>query len=179
MIPSKHMRNKSSYNPSTKKEQQIIGKSGTNNFYSINKLDNIQSTVSNVAQHLNNISMNLLNKSNKKTQIRSSMKNPVKSQKNEILNNKNKIKIKFSDIFKIDFLSNNLIICNNESFCIKSNYNTDNEIMQENIRLKENIKFLLKQIKQFEKKGNNTLDSEEKANLELILDTKEKEIEEI
>ena len=179
MIPSKHMRNKSSYNPSTKKEQQIIGKSGTNNFYSINKLDNIQSTVSNVAQHLNNISMNLLNKSNNKTQIRSSMKNPVKYQKNEILNNKNKIKIKFSDIFKIDFLSNNLIICNNESFCIKSNYNTDNEIMQENIRLKENIKFLLKQIKQFEKKGNNTLDSEEKENLELILDTKEKEIEEI
>lgn len=129
MNTNKKRRNKSLnlYINSQKEKPKLIPNSLKSNIYKENnEYENFQSTVSNIAKQLNNFSLKAYNMTN---------------------NNHKKI------IYKID-----KIICFNIKGIKSNNINIINlckndEILKENENLKENIKFLLGQIKKYQKSG--------------------------
>ena len=177
-------------------------------YHSNNEYDNFKSTVSNITKQLSNMSLSAFSKTNSNTNIINSV---LKEENFEDLNNKINIlpnknidlvenleENKNKNYFK--FINNipnkgKLIIFNNNSFAIpgiisKNNkiLNNENEIRQENINLKENIKFLLSQVKKYQKSGISIDESNKNINedkneiinkLNSIIDEKEKEIENI
>jgi len=126
---------------SQKEKRKLLKNSLKSNYNTHNDYDNFQYTITNIAKQLNNISL----KSFSHTKINSNFLNEKKiifKSFNE--NNKEKTKNK-TQILKI---------FNNNSFILKgTNPNEKNEIKKENENLKENIKFLLGQIKKYQKSG--------------------------
>ena len=149
-------RNKSlnKYLGSQKEKQKLIENSLKFNFYTNNDFDNFQSTVSNITKQLNNISL----KSFSHIKI-----NP------NILNEEKNISKIFND--KINDKKDIILKKNkNCSFSIRGiNLFDKNEIKIENENLKANIKFLLGQIKKYQKSGIN-IEEEYKNNLNIILE---------
>ena len=177
-------------------------------YHSNNEYDNFKSTVSNITKQLSNMSLSAFSKTNSNTNIINSV---LKEENFEDLNNKINIlpnknidlvenleENKNKNYFK--FINNipnkgKLIIFNNNSFVLpgiisKNNkiLNNENEIRQENINLKENIKFLLSQVKKYQKSGISIDESNKNINedkneiitkLNNIIGEKEKEIENI
>ena len=142
MNTNKKRRNKSLnlYINSQKEKPKLIPNSLKSNIYKENnEYENFQSTVSNITKQLNNISLKTYDMTN---------------------NNHKKI------IYKID-----KIICFNIKGIKSNNINIINlckndEILKENENLKENIKFLLGQIKKYQKSGI-VIEQENKNNDEI------------
>ena len=188
-------RNKSLCEISNKQKQHILKNSIIKYFPPNNEYDNFQSTVSNITKQLNNISFNVFPKGNNDNTNFEDIKSKSKDIFSKITNknslHKNKIYSNHpSNIINED----NLLIINNNSFCIsskiknKNKNNNENELNQENMNLKENIKFLLGQIKKYQKNGiiidetnKNNVHNENETIIILkeIISEKEKEIENI
>ena len=186
------------------------------NYHSNNEYDNFKFTVSNITKQLNNMSLSVFSKTNNNNNIINStlkediienLKNKPKEKikdKINILPNKNIERIENIEennnktYFKLPNNTLNkerLIIYNNNSFSIlgiisKNNkiLNNEFEIKQENLNLKENIKFLLNQVKKYQKSGMSIDEFNKNINddkndiinkLNNIIDEKEKEIENI
>lgn len=161
------------------------------NTYIKNKQSEITENLSNISNQLKNISISNKNKNLffKSLQISSSV---------ELLNNKNLNKIKINkkiktnkpNFEKLSIINSNkfsilkknikkntqLIKSKNESFTIKKSYKTFlfDDLKKENLLLKENIKFLLKQMKKYQKNSENHAKKSNKlANLQKeIIDLK-------
>ena len=200
-------RNKSLYKFSNTQKPKIIGNSILSNFYPKNEIDNFQSTVSNITKQLNNMALGMISKSNNK--INNSYFNSkdfenLKGKSNFILDilntdkkeelNNTEHETKYKENFDFSynkFRKENYIISKINSICLKEENNSNNvfnetELKQENKNLKENIKFLLGQVKKYQKGGlsieennKNCNNNEIEINNELrnIIIEKEKEIE--
>ena len=160
-------RNKSlnKYIGSQKEKQELIKSTLKTNYNTNKEYDNFQSTISSIAKQLNNISV----KSFSQTKINTN----IFKEKQKIIPKKNPIlKIINNNSFIINGININLI-------------NEKNEIKKENENLKENIKFLLGQIKKYQKSGINIEESfineENELNNELrnIINIREKEIDKL
>ena len=161
MNPNIKKRNKSlnKYLGSQKEKQKLIENSLKTNFYINNDFDNFQSTVSNITKQLNNISL----KSFSHIKINPNIINEEKNISKNFDNNKNQIKLKINK---------------NNSFSIKAmNLNEKNELKKENENLKGNIKFLLGQIKKYQKSGIN-IEDDYKNNFNIIIE-KDNEIKKL
>ena len=161
MNPNIKKRNKSlnKYLGSQKEKQKLIENSLKTNFYINNDFDNFQSTVSNITKQLNNISL----KSFSHIKINPNILNEEKNISKNFDNNKNQIKLKINK---------------NNSFSIKAmNLNEKNELKKENENLKGNIKFLLGQIKKYQKSGIN-IEDDYKNNFNIIIE-KDNEIKKL
>ena len=169
-------RNKSlnKYLGSQEKKKKLIENTLKTNYNSNKEYDNFQITISSIAKQLNNISL----KSFSHTKLST---NKIGEPKKNI----NNCPPPFSNPVK------SLKIFNNNSFFIKgTNVNMNiikekNEIKKENENLKENIKFLLGQIKRYQK-GGITIEEEAKEDineinneLKIIITLKEKEIDKL
>ena len=202
MNPNIKKRNKSLCEISNKRKQHILKNSIIKYFHPNNEYDNFQSTVSNITKQLNNMSLNAFPKVNndnidcslKKDNfevIKSKSKDMLSKITNENSLHKNKIYSSHSNSL---INKENLLIINNNSFCIsskiknKNKNNNENDLNQENMNLKENIKFLLGQIKKYQKSGiiidetnKNDFNNENETIIKLkeIISEKEKEIENI
>ena len=200
MNPNIKKRNKSIYKFSNTQIPKIIGNTIANYFHPNNEYNNFKYTVSNITKQLNNMSFNSFPKS-RGSKINSFLKNDnldkskniFSNIKNDILDNLEKNK-RNSNFLNNLINKDNLFIIHNNSFCIsqnitnKSKNNMESELNQENINLKENIKFLLGQIKKYQKNGiiidennNNILynDNEMIIKLKNMISEKEKEIDNI
>ena len=163
MNPNIKKRNKSIYKFSNTQIPTIIGNTIANYFHPNNEYNNFKYTVSNITKQLNNMSFNSFPKS-RGSKINSFLKNDnldkskniFSNIKNDILDNLEKNK-RDSNFLNNLINKDNLFIIHNNSFCIsqnitnKSKNNMESELNQENINLKENIKFLLGQIKKYQK----------------------------
>ena len=175
-------RNKSlnKYLGSQKEKQKLIENTLKSNYNTnTNKeYDNFQSTISSIAKQLNNISLKSF--SHTKT-------NPNKFSVNQKNFNFNISPTPTPNLTP----AKSLKIINHNSFFIKGTninmniFNEKNEIKKENENLKENIKFLLGQIKKYQK-GGITIEEEAKEDvyemnneLKNIIAQKEKEIEKL
>ena len=161
MNPTIKKRNKSlnKYLGSQKEKQKLIENSLKTNFLINNDFDNFQSTVSNITKQLNNISL----KSFSHIKINPNIINEEKNISKNFDNNKNQIKLKINK---------------NNSFSIKAmNLNEKNELKKENENLKGNIKFLLGQIKKYQKSGIN-IEEDYKNNFNIIIE-KDNEIKKL
>ena len=161
MNPNIKKRNKSlnKYLGSQKEKQKLIENSLKTNFYINNDFDNFQSTVSNITKQLNNISL----KSFSHIKINPNILNEEKNVSKNFDNNKKQIKLKINK---------------NNSFSIKAmNLNEKNELKKENENLKGNIKFLLGQIKKYQKSGIN-IEEDYKNNFNIIIE-KDNEIKKL
>ena len=209
MYPNIKKRNKSLYRFSNTQMKNIIGNTALTNFYPNNEYDNFLSTVSNITKQISNMSLSVFSKPNnnnfitslKKNNILESTKNNLKdifyilpNKKNDYYENKeeNKKKTFFNNSSK-NLKKERITINSITSFFIsatntKGNKNLkESELKQENEELKENIKFLLSQVKKYQKSGitidekknfyNN--ENEQINKLKNIIDNKNKEIEEI
>ena len=165
-------RNKSlnKYIGSQKEKQKLIESTLKTNYNTNKEYDNFQSTISSIAKQLNNISLKSFSQTKIKTNI----------FKENQKNNNYKISSKQNPILKI--INNNSFIING----INLNFiNEKNEIKKENENLKENIKFLLGQIKKYQKSGitieENIQNEENELNNELrnIINIREKEIDKL
>ena len=202
MNPNIKKRNKSLCEISNKRKQHIFKNSIIKYFHPNNEYDNFQTTVSNITKQLSNISFNVFPKtSNDNTDCSLKKDNfeDIKIKSNDIFSkiiNKNSLhKNKmYSNHSNSIINKENLLIINNNSFCISSKIknkkknNNENELNQENMNLKENIKFLLGQIKKYQKNGiiidennKNNVPNENETIITLkeIISEKEKEIENI
>ena len=210
-------RNKSSYKSSNSQKPKILSKGLLSNIHSNSEFNNFQSTVSNITKQLNNMSLGISAKTNNNSNITSflnrhyldTLKKKSKNifnflkddKKNEIIDYEKENKIQSNFYTKI-INNDTLCIENNDSFSIRragigrikqdnnyiSFYNNECELKQENKNLKENIKFLLSQVKKYQKSGisieeskynNNIQDNEYINKLKNIINEKEKEINEI
>ena len=192
-------RNKSLYKFSNTQKPKIIGNSLLNNIYFKNEIDNFQSTVSNITKQLNNMALGMISKSNNKTNNylnnikgkSSFILDILNTDKKELTNNseqENKYK-KILDYSYTNLKKEKYIISQNISFFYKGENNSNNlfnelELKQENENLKENIKFLLGQVKKYQKGGfsveeiyNNEI--EKNNEIKSIMIEKEKEIEKL
>ena len=204
MYPNIKKRNKSIYNFSNIQKQKIAGNSVQTTFNSNNEYDNFRSTVSNITKQLSNISLSAFSKSTNNIITSLKKEDNLKNLKDifSILPNKkydymeNKEENKKQTFFNYsnkNLKKEGLVIDNIISFFIseafpKGNKNlNESEIRQENEELKENIKFLLSQVKKYQKSGitideNKNIysnESEEIIRLKNIIDNKDKEIKEI
>ena len=170
-------RNKTSYRFSSTQKSKVIGNSLLKNCYINNEYDNFQSTVSNITKQLNNISLGIISKTNNKKInycLNEKDLNSLKNKSKEIFsysnidNNNDHIDNEKENTHQSNFnYSNNIlknsqiIISKNNSFYItgeiksvnNNSFYNDNELRQENKNLKENIKFLLSQVKKYQKSG--------------------------
>ena len=207
-------RNKSSYKYSNTQKPEIIANSLLSNIYSNNEFNNFQSTVSNITKQLNNMSLGISAKTNNNliSCLNRKYLDTLKKKSKSIFNILTDEKTEFIDYEKdttiqSNFYSNNII--NKEKMCIEKNnsffisgggpggirsennitiYNNESELRQENKNLKENIKFLLSQVKKYQKNGvaieesknnNNIKENELIIKLKNIINEKENEIQEI
>ena len=176
----KRNRSLNKYLGSEKEKKIIIENTLKSNFYSNKEYDNFNSTVSNIAKQLNNISL----KSFPHTRTNSNILIECPKSKS---NNKKQIpslKIISNRSFMIKGIKLNNNIINNEKE--KEQEKEKNEIKKENENMKENIKFLLGQIKKYQKNGitieecnKNNFDEDELIKLRNIIKEKEKEIEKL
>ena len=159
-------RNKSQNKYSITQKQKMSVNPIVQNYHSNNEFDNFQTTVSNITKQLNNISLGVFQKPNDisaclNEKDLSFLKNKNKDIFNISIDDKsddNKYRTNISNSNDIIILSRTpLMTSRTNSFYIKatkySNVNNENEIRQENLNLKENIKFLLGQIKKYQKSG--------------------------
>ena len=173
-------RNKTPYKYSKTQKTAISGNSILSNFYS-SEYDNFKSTVSNITKQLNNMSLGAISKTTNKN-INYCLKekdlNILKNKSKDIFNitnikNNNNISIENEKENKylttntysyknVDIKNSNIIISKNyslfiagdiKSFNNNTSFNHENELRQENNNLKENIKFLLGQVKKYQKSG--------------------------
>ena len=169
-------RNKSlnRYIGSQKEKQKLIKTSLKLNYYNNKEYDNFQSTISNIAKQLNNISLKSFSHTKTNTNIFNDKKIFYKYFNNNYNEETKSNKIQILDII------------NNESFIIEgiktdenNNFisNEKNEIKIENDNLKENIKFLLGQIKRYQKSGI-MIEENSKNNYDEIVE-KENEIKKL
>ena len=210
-------RNKSVYKSSNSQKPKIFSKGLLSNIHSNGEFSNFQSTVSNITKQLNNMSLGISAKTNNNSNITSflnrhyldTLKKKSKNIFNFLTDDKKNENIDYEKENKIPSnfytkIINNDTLCieNNDSFSIRragigrikqdNNYisfsNNESELKQENKNLKENIKFLLSQVKKYQKSGisieeskynNNIQDNEYINKLKNIINEKEKEINEI
>ena len=210
-------RNKSVYKSSNSQKPKIFSKGLLSNIHSNSEFNNFQSTVSNITKQLNNMSLGISAKTNNNSNITSflnrhyldTLKKKSKNIFNFLTDDKKNENIDYEKENKIPSnfytkIINNDTLCieNNDSFSIRragigrikqdNNYisfsNNESELKQENKNLKENIKFLLSQVKKYQKSGisieeskyNNNIQENEYINkLKNIINEKEKEINEI
>ena len=138
-------RNKSlnQYLGSQKEKRKILKNSLKPNYNTHNDFEDFQYTITNIAKQLNNISLKSFSYTKTNT---NNLKEKKIIFKNYNDNNKDKTTNK----------TQTLKIINNNSFIIRGiDSNEKNEIKKENENLKENIKFLLSQIKRYQKCGIN------------------------
>ena len=210
-------RNKSSYKSSNTQKPKILSKALLSNIHSNNEFNNFQSTVSNITKQLNNISFGISAKTNNNNNINSFLNkhylDTLKKKSKNIFNFlTDEKKSGIIDYEKENRIQSNFYtkIISNETLCIENNnsfsirrpgigkvkpdnnyisfYNNESELKQENKNLKENIKFLLSQVKKYQKCGisieeskynNNAQDNEYVNKLKNIINEKDKEIDEI
>ena len=170
-------RNKSlnKYLGSQKEKQKLIENTLKTNYNPNKEYDNFQITISSIAKQLNNISLKSFSHS--------------KSSTNKIIQQPKNFNISPTPVSSPPIRK--LKIFRNNSFFIKginismNIINEKNEIKRENENLKENIKFLLGQIKKYQK-GGITIEEEAKEDvneinneLKNIIALKEKEIDKL
>ena len=161
-------RNKSlnKYLGSQKEKQKLIENTLKTNYNPNKEYDNFQITISSIAKQLNNISLKSF--SHSKSSTNKIIQQPVSSPPIR------KLKIFRNNSFFIKGINISMNIINEK-----------NEIKRENENLKENIKFLLGQIKKYQK-GGITIEEEAKEDvneinneLKNIIALKEKEIDKL
>ena len=166
-------RNKSlnRYLGSHKEKQKLIKTSLKSNYDSNKEFDNFQSTITNIAKQLNNISLKTFSQTKTNINIFSEKKSHLENINNDNNNKKaNKIQI-------LKIINNNSFIIKRTSLNSNENNNEENEIKKENENLKENIKFLLGQIKRYQKCGI-IIEEDSKNNLNDIIE-KDNEIKKL
>ena len=165
MNPNIKKRNKSlnKYFGSQKEKQKLFKNSLKSNFNINNEYDNFKFTITNIAKQLNNISLKSFSHSKTNTNILNEKRDFL------IINNTHQ------EPNQVQLLK----IINNNSFVIKgiNSNNEKNEIRKENENLKENIKFLLSQIKKYQKSGI-IIEENSKNNFNEIIE-KENEIKKL